>query len=104
MITHTLIFKCKLDQLPDPQNVGDFLIDELDHPRLFYFGRDGKRVTGNTKKFITRLKDTFYVKVSFHHLLKLDPIHSFAVIKEALRKGFITKFTYDENQLNVILY
>ena len=104
MITHTLILQCQRKNLVNPLQFRSFIVNELKQPKLHYFGRNGNKVFESKPALMEHLRDTVYVKLSFQHLLKLQPEHSFAVVEEALKRGFITDFSYDDNQMSVQLH
>lgn len=94
---------CEGDSIPSVDNLEGFIIAQLKRAKVEYFGRNGARLYSNPKAIMESLKGKFFIQVSFGHLLKLDPVHAFAVIKAALKMGMVKVIKCEGDGLEVIL-
>lgn len=103
MHTHTIILKCQGNTIPDATRLEAILEAVVKNPQIEYFGHNGRRVYSNQKAVMESLKGKFFVQFSFHHLLKLDSLHSLALIKSAIKMGMVKMIRRNCDAIEVVL-
>ncbi|RZJ71599.1 hypothetical protein [Flavobacterium sp.] len=103
MNTHTIILKCKGNKMPDLSRLESCFDAIMENPQIEYFGRNGRRLYSNPKAIMESLNGKFFLQFSFRHLLQLDSVHAFAIIKSALKNKMVRKISNEGDALEVIL-
>jgi len=103
MNTHKLILKCQGNQIPDIGRLQTLVDKILENPQIEYFGRNGRRLYSNPRAKMESLKGKFFLQFSFRHLLQLDTVHAFAIIKTALQNGMVRCIRKEGDGLEIIL-
>lgn len=103
MNTHTIIIKCRGNEIPDLARLHESMDSFLNNPQMEYFGRNGNLLYSNPKGLMKSLKGRFFIRFSFRHLLQLDSSHAMAVIRAALKMNMVKFIRRAGDGIEVVL-